>query len=332
MLTPDGEERATQVGKHLLRRYPDLVPTTRKIYSDDKPRTRDTAKAFIKAFPQEEIEHVQFSKHDGFNAIIPHKGCPSFTKKAGDDELKEFIQHYTKPIISRLQSHAAFNLTAEDIVGLQQWCGYESAITGDDSKLCNIFSPVEWLQYEYAWDLKYSFMVGHGNPLSPYLGFPWLNITANLFSKFHAPHHEGTKDPNDDGQRFFVSFTHREVPPMLATALGLFNSSSHATEEFPLDAVNFQRSWKMSELIPFLGHVGIEKMTCDASSGAQHGSEYIRFMANSAPRPVPVCQDGPGASCAIHHFLDLIKAGVDQYGDLKEVCGIQDHAGPIVWH
>jgi len=168
-------------------------------------------------------------------------------------------------------------------------------------------------------------MVGHGNPLSPYLGFPWLNTTSQLMSKFHSPRHtsaSGDDDiPDDDGQRFFLSFTHREVPPFIATALGLFNSSNAHAEEFPTDRINWSRSWKMAELIPFLGHVGIEKLTCNTVSlDPEDDKEYIRIIANSAPRPIPKCQEGPGASCAFDHFVDLVGKGMEIYGDFDGIC------------
>lgn len=167
-------------------------------------------------------------------------------------------------------------------------------------------------------------MVGHGNPLSPYLGFPWLNTTAELFAAFHAPVHNssGLEDeshiPHDNGQRFFLSFTHREVPPFIVTALGLFNSSNAFAEEFPTDRVNWARSWKMAELIPFLGHVGIEKLTCDRGGG---DGDFVRIIANSAPRPIPACQDGPGASCRFDAFERLVREGMRVYGDFDGVCG-----------
>lgn len=159
-LTPDGAESARKVAHHLLERYPDLVPTTKRIYSDTKARTRDTARAFIQSFPQkDEMELVQIDKNDGFHAIIPHKSCPKFSKAAGDDEMNEFAHHYTNATILRLQPHSPVNLTAYDIIGLQQLCGYESAIDGRFSDLCEIFTPLEWLQYEYMMDVKYSYMV-----------------------------------------------------------------------------------------------------------------------------------------------------------------------------
>jgi hypothetical protein len=127
-------------------------------------------------------------------------------------------------------------------------------------------------------------MVGPANPLSAHLGFPFWNVTAKLFEKFHSidevvgmesqsQSEETDHDDKDDGQRVIVSLTQQEVPPFLATALGICNSSASIAESFPTDRINFQHAWKMSELIPFLGHIGLEKMTCDRSSAAQGEDE-----------------------------------------------------------
>ncbi|KAE9379093.1 phosphoglycerate mutase-like protein [Stipitochalara longipes BDJ] len=324
-ITPQGIKDSKKVGKHLLSRYPNLVPTTKRIYADKKARTKDTAAAFVKVFPQEvEIVEINLNR-SSFNAQDPHKACKAFSKKPGNDELGVFMSYYTIPIIRRLQRFSPVKLEETDIVGLQQLCGYESAIRGKKSNICDVFTDSEWMAYEYAWDLKYSHMVGHGNPLSPYLGFPWLNTTSELMSKFHAPQHSDDEIPDDDGQRFFLAFTHREVPPFIATALGLFNSSNAYAEEFPTDRINWSRSWKMAELIPFLGHVGIEKLTCNAVSMDQKDArEYIRIIANSAPRPIPQCQDGPGASCGFDEFTRIVRRGMEVYGDFDGVCGNDD--------
>jgi hypothetical protein len=321
-ITPQGIKDSKKVGKHLLSRYPKLVPTTKRVYADKKARTKDTAAAFVKVFPQK-IEVVEINlNRSSFHAQDPHKACKAFSKKPGNDELGVFTSHYTIPIIRRLQRFSPVKLEETDIVGLQQLCGYESAIRGKKSDICDVFTDSEWMAYEYAWDLKYSHMVGHGNPLSPYLGFPWLNTTSELMSKFHAPQHTDDEIPDDDGQRFFLAFTHREVPPLIATALGLFNSSNAYAEEFPTDRINWSRSWKMAELIPFLGHVGIEKLTCNAVGvDPKDTREYIRVIANSAPRPIPKCQDGPGASCGFDEFTRIVRSGMEVYGDFDGVCG-----------
>ncbi|CCD54233.1 similar to histidine acid phosphatase [Botrytis cinerea T4] len=326
-ITPQGIKDSKKVSKHLLSRYPKLVPTTKRIYADKKSRTQDTAKAFGSIFPQK-VEIVEIgTNRSSFHSQVPHKACDAFTKKPGDEELQTFLATYAPSIIARLQQYSPVQLGNYDIMGLQQMCGYESAINGKISKICDVFTDDEWMAYEYAWDMKYSRMVGHGNSLSPYLGFPWLNTTAHLFTKFHAPQHSessGGEIPDDDGQRFFLSFTHREVPPFIATALGLFNSSNAFAEEFPTDRINWSRSWKMSELIPFLGHVGIEKLTCKGLKGDANDEddvqEFVRIIANTAPRPIPECQSGPGASCEFHQFVEIVERGMSIYGDFDGVC------------
>jgi hypothetical protein len=211
-------------------------------------------------------------------------------------------------------------------VALQSICGYESAINGEKSPLCDVFSDAEWLSYEYAWDLRYSHMVGPLNPLSPYLGYPWLQAQSELFQQIDHESEDAIHVRGADGwppsQRFFLSFTHREVPPFIATALGIFNSSSAAVEEFPTDRINWVRAWRMSDLIPFLGHVGMEKMTCDGRPGRE--GEYIRVIANTAPRPITWCQSGPGASCPFDEWVDIILNGSNRYKDFEKVCKTKD--------
>jgi hypothetical protein len=65
----------------------------------------------------------------------------------------------------------------------------------------------------------------------------------------------------------------------------------------------------------------MEKMTCEhgALSGDGPG-EFIRFIANTAPRPIPDCQSGPGASCPLKDFEDLIGKGAKKHKDFHKVC------------
>lgn len=340
-LTPSGAADAKKVGKHLLERYPDLVPNTTRILADKKSRTYDTATNFTLSFPHAssiEVVRVLQNKNGSMESLIPHKSCAKFSKKPGTKQQHAFIDIYGSSVSSRLAPYTPFRLKPKDIVGMQSICGYESAILGRRSPLCAVFTDAEWMAYEYHWDLKYAYMVGPLNPLSPYLGFPWLAAQAKLFRHITDHNNPGASWP--EAQRFFLSFTHREVPPFVATALGLFNSSSAATEEFPTDHINWTRAWKMSDLIPFLGHVGMEKMVCKHSgavdpdgshhafssfseSSSSHESdtkEYIRFIANTAPRPIPHCQSGPGASCPFEEFEKIIGEGAEKHRDFHRVC------------
>ncbi|KAK4947677.1 hypothetical protein LTR10_013623 [Elasticomyces elasticus] len=324
-LTPSGAQDAQKVGAHLSKRYPKLVDTVRKVLTDKKSRTYDTAKALVKGFPHPEDIEVLRLKHNhngSLDSLVPHKTCAAFTKDPGTDEMAKFVHHYARHVADRLAPYTPFELSDTDVVGLQGICGYESAINGKRSPLCEVFTDAEWMSYEYAWDLKYAHMVGPLNHLSPYLGFPWLKAQSELFQQIDATPDDMTASSAGpgwpSGQRFFLSFTHREVPPFVATAIGIFNSSSSAVEEFPTDRINWVRSWKMSDLIPFLGHVGMEQMTCEDRPGRE--GKYIRFIANTAPRPIPTCQDGPGASCPLEDWVNIVAQGAEKYKGWDEVC------------
>ncbi|KAF1988374.1 histidine acid phosphatase-like protein [Aulographum hederae CBS 113979] len=318
-ITPSGAVDAVEVGTHLLARYPDLVTTVRKILADKKARTYDTAKAFVRAFPQAndiEVVRVHRSDNHSLDIIDPHKTCERFSKSPGAKEMLDFVSVYAEHVSERLKQYAPFKLRDNDVIGLQQLCGYESGINRRRSDICGVFTDAEWMAYEYAYDLKYAHMVGPLNPLSPYLGFPWLRAQEKLFERFE--HEDGDGDGWPSKQRLFLAFTHREVPPFVATALGIFNSSSAAREEFPTDHINWTRAWKMSDLIPFLGHVGLERMRCDARSGME--GDFVRVISNSAPRPIPRCQHGPGGSCPGREFQEFIREGEERYGDFHGVC------------
>ncbi|KAL5115125.1 hypothetical protein ACEQ8H_006961 [Pleosporales sp. CAS-2024a] len=323
-LTPSGARDATKVGKHLVARYPHLVAHTTRILADKKSRTYDTATNFTKAFPNHaaiEVVRITKNQNGSMESLIPHKSCDKFNKKPGTKQQHAFIQLYGARIAERLAAYAPFRLTPKDVVGLQSLCGYESAILGHRSPLCAVFTDAEWMAYEYHWDLKYAYMVGPLNPLSPYLGFPWLQAQADLFAHMDAHGTPGGAWP--PAQRFFLSFTHREVPPFVATALGLFNSSSSAKEQFPTDHINWTRAWRMADLIPFLGHVGMEKMTCHGGGALgdnNNNNVYVRFIANTAPRPIPACQSGPGASCPFDEFRKRIGEGAEAHRDFHKVC------------
>ncbi|CAI6013635.1 unnamed protein product [Clonostachys chloroleuca] len=277
-VTPSGKNDARKVGQHLVKRYPHLASSVKRVIADTKARTYDTAKAFLQEFPEDgNIEISRFDKkelNNGTRALLPHKACSKFSKFPGTDQQTEFVNNYSKEVSRRLRPY-----TPED--------------------------------YELAPKMSL-----HFNP----------PVATNQLSEIDK--HADLSDDGSSGwpkdQRLFFYFTHREVPPFVATALGIFNSSSHdGYDEFPTTHVNHVRAWRMSDLIPFLGHVGMEKMTCERpakKSGQTEKQDYVRFIANTAPRPLPLCQSGPGASCPFKEFKKIISAGMEKYGDFDSVC------------
>lgn len=156
----------------------------------------------------------------------------------------------------------------------------------------------------------YFYNTGYGNEISGVLGFPWLNATASTLLAEEAD------------QDLYVSFTHRELPPTVVVALGLFNNSdwsgsSNVNATMPLTTQNYGRAWKSSRILPFLTNIAIEKLSCD-SYGFGAG-EYVRVLVNQDPQPLS-CADGPGESCSKAAFQAFVEERGSQFGGYTEKC------------
>jgi acid phosphatase len=219
---------------------------------------------------------------------------------------------YTKPIVERLHAYAPeFNFTAEDVVGMQQLCGYETVIRGS-SPFCSLelFSQNEWLAFEYMNDIMYFYNAGYGNEISGVLGFPWLNASATAMLS------------NKTDQDLYVSFTHRELPPAVIVALGLFNNTAYsgadnANTTMPLTTQNYGRAWRSSRILPFLSNIAIERLACDSYGFAT--GDYLRVLVNRDAQPLS-CADGPGESCSMSAFQGFIQERSTLFGSFTEKC------------
>jgi acid phosphatase len=194
---------------------------------------------------------------------------------------------------------------------MQELCGYETVIRGS-SPFCSLdlFSPDDWLSFEYMNDIMYHYNVGYGNEISGVLGYPWLEASANTLLASNA------------SQDIYVSFTHRELPPPVVVALGIFNNSGPSLAEdinatMPLNRPNRGREWVSSKILPFLTNIAIERMSCD-SYGYEAG-DFFRVLVNQDPHPLQ-CADGPGDSCSLSAFQDFIKSRGEMFGGFTEKC------------
>lgn len=145
-----------------------------------------------------------------------------------------------------------------------------------------------------------------------------------------------TTNSSTTSQKIYLSFSHREEPAFLVTALGLFNDTSpnggNINDTLPTDRVNYDRAWKTSEILPFLGHVGLERLECAVSDSATNGTSgtngtetFIRVLVNSAPHPLPACSGnstGPGGSCSADAFQQFMDARIQTYGDFDKECAL----------
>lgn len=321
ILTRVGRLEATQLGVDLEFRYPKLRQP-KKVWTSSAERTEKSAQSLVQGLQmdEDEIEVVSIyeSEESGADSLTPYKACPAYSSSAGSDEAEVYQKKYAKPIIARFNDLAPeFNFTVNDVFGMQQLCGYETVIRGK-SPFCSLelFKPDDWLGWEYAEDVRYHYNVGYGNDASGYVGLPWFNTTASLLL-----------DEESSAEDLYISFTHRELPPMVLVAMGLFNNSEFGGSEasinstMPLDRINSRRAWKSSHVLPFLSNIAIERFNCTGSYGFDDG-EYYRVLVNSAPQVLPDCVDGPATTCSKEAFQKYVQARADMFTGFSEACGV----------
>ncbi|KAI0834538.1 histidine acid phosphatase [Hypoxylon sp. FL0890] len=321
LLTRVGRLEAAQLGVTLSFRYPNLRLPSR-IWTSSAERTVKSARSLARGLELDDngikVVSIYESEEAGANSLTPYKSCPAYSSSFGSDQSAVYLEKFTKPITTRLNAMApGFNFTANDVYGMMELCGYESVIRGS-SPFCDLdlFSPDDWLGWEYTADVQYHYNVGYGNHISGVVGLPWFNASANLLLGNLTDEHD-----------IYVSFTHRELPPMVYVAMGLFNNSNFGGSEasindtMPLDRINYRRAWKSSHLLPFSSNLAIERLNCSGSYGYE-GGDYYRVLVNSAPQPLPNCADGPGTICTKAGFEKYVQERVDMFKGFSERCGV----------
>ena len=321
-LTKSGAMEAFNLGTQLAYRYPHLIPAKKnrrpfKVWFSNSTRTQLSASMLSLGLStgqnwSGEMISVSEGKNQGANTLTPKEACPRFKGSWGSKQAEVWLKTYTTPIIKRFRANnPAFNFSANDVLAMQELCGYETVIRGS-SPFCNIFTPEEWLAFEYYFDIKYYYELSYGNDVSPSLGMPWVVASSKLLHQ-----------TSSDEQNLYVSVAHREMPPFILTALGLYNDSSSgspANSTFPLDHINDHRVWKSSEFIPFLGRIALERLDC--ASAAYTGS-FVRVSVNSAPKPLPGCRSGPGSSCPLEEYMGYITSRNKMFAKFSKACEIR---------
>lgn len=337
-VTEMGKQDAGALGALIAQRYEGILKTNRsqpfKVWAGEATRDQDTAKAFINgmnaSLSEATLVIVDEGKSQAANTLTPHSSCDEFDPAGGSEEEETFINVYGPKVAARLNGLAAssFNWTAMDVFAAQALCGYDTiSRNGTLSGFCHLFTENEWLSFEYANDLMYHRSLGYGNELAPILGMPWLSASTRLLA---GTANATSANSSAGAQSLFISFTHREEPPFIVTALGLFNESNSS---MPTTSINYERSWKTSQILPFLANVALEALSCNATAtgtgpnstateinGNTTESSFVRVLVNSAAIPIPGCASGPSGSCPMKNFTSFIADRTSKYGDFVGAC------------
>ncbi|KZF20862.1 phosphoglycerate mutase-like protein [Xylona heveae TC161] len=340
-LTSTGQYAGTletfTTGVKLRTRYEHLLKSSSgsnvtRVFAAGSQRIIDTASYFSEGFFTRQAQNsttlIVIPETDdlGADTLTPGVTCFDYVNdtQSGHDQGKrqlfEFTHTYLPAISDRFhRQNPEIHFTEEEIYSMQEMCGFELLVRGS-SPWCDVFTHREWRNFEYARDILHYYRGGPGNPFGPTMGWLWLNATANLL---HAGPSAGP---------LYFSFVHDgDIVPMLA-AFNIFPDKHH----LPLHRVAKHRTWRTSQVTPMGGRIILERLRCSAGDDSSNDFElkakkrssdandeiYVRLNINDGIVPIPSCDSGPGYSCPLDDFLELVRRRGEEVGDFREKCGL----------
>jgi acid phosphatase len=328
-----GTVGAFTTGTKLQSRYPDLVskihsdPKRLKVWASDSNRVKESARlvslGMFGGNYSIDMQVIAEGYETGGNTLTPTSACPKYDQDnvAGHDlgthmmAIWEVI--YIRAIADRIEDqlyddrkkHEATGeplivLSADEVFSMQEMCAFEINVRGQ-SPWCDVFTKEEWTKFEFARDIYHFYRSGPGNSYAKPMGGLWLNATAQILI---------SKDAKVQADPFFFSFTHdTSIVPILVT-LGIYDNqprlhADHFTEV---------RQFTMSHVLPMGGRTILEKMSCGPERS------YVRLNVNDGIMEIPGCSEGPGSSCPLDKFAQLVEERVSKAGSFKTDCNLPD--------
>lgn len=251
------------------------------------------------------------------NSLGASDSCPTYSDNSGGSNATAWANVYLPPITARLNAltspPGALNLTATDIVNFPVLCGFESQITGTTSPWCATFNETELRAYEYAQDIRYYYGSGPGAAKNGTLMLPFVTALVQRF--LDGPNKTYT---SSDGTTFkppplIATFTNDGQINQMVSEIGVFD------DQAPLPPTHIPTGQKYiaSNYVTMRGTIGFERLTCS-------GQQYIRVLLNDAVYPVVGCTSGPGQSCPLQQYAQIIAQKQQAAGDFVTICKINN--------
>lgn len=252
-----------------------------------------------------------------------------------DNMVYDFVSRYTRKALTRLSASLppGFNLTAVDVLAMQNLCPYETATLGSSS-FCSLFTEQEWRDYAYSIDLKYYSDYSFGSPAGRAYGIGYvLELAARLQSNLIYSSDTSINSTYDDNiaqfplhQPFYMDMSHEHVICSVLTALGLeyFRYGPHGLPSSVDHAI--PHTFQLENMTPFGSRLISEVWTCSSNtsfdglsstlytnpdlSASNDTKDYIRFVLNNAPLPLhglPGCEEhSKNGFCPVDTFLRAV--------------------------
>ncbi|KAF2237121.1 acid phosphatase PHO12 precursor [Viridothelium virens] len=296
------------------------------------PRVVDSARLFARGFlgPNATTLGKVYSLNSSdprslANSLAPSDLCPNYVDDSGGANATQWADVYLPPIVARINGMLSGNLVfdASDVSLFPYLCGFESQITGTTSPWCDVFTTDELKQYEYAQDLRYYYGSGPGAGKNGTFMLPFLAAVMQRFQD--GPEKEYVQK---DGTVFrpsplIATFTNDGQINQLVSEIGVFDGEF----SLPPNRIPDGQRYVASRYVTMRGTIGFERLNCRVNATvSSHGSQgaqqqYVRVLLNDIVYPVIGCADGPGRSCELEKYVQIVKEKQMQAGEFNTVCG-----------
>ncbi|CUM52718.1 uncharacterized protein AC631_00592 [Debaryomyces fabryi] len=303
-----GTTNALKHGAAFRARYDSLYNPSNAIpvFTTSNTRVYETSQSFIRGFLGQEYDESKVdtvilseSSEMGANSLTPASACSAWDSEESENILSHYSNDYLDSALKRLlKPNPGLNLTTDDVYNMFGWCAYELNVKGE-SPFCELFTNEEFIKYEYSVDLSDYYSDGPGNSVIKPIGSVLLNASLQLL-----------KD-EDLSNKIYVSFTHdTDITNYICGGLGLFEPEN----PLPADHIPFFNPYVRSHIVPQGARVYTEKLKCSNGS-------YVRYIVNDSVIPINNCTSGPGFSCGMDQFEDIVKTRLEGV-DYAKLCKI----------
>ncbi|KAI0302585.1 phosphoglycerate mutase-like protein [Russula brevipes] len=334
ILTPLGRQQLYELGVNTRIRYGDLLKEATDLpvwRTTSQERMLDSALQFAAGFFG--VQEYSTSYHQlieiespGFNSTLaPYYQCPNANNAIGGFgavQAGKWASTYTVPIIKRLQPFiSGVNLTATDIVGMQQTCAYEAcreilprSVALGFSRFCDLFTEYEWESFEYLSDLGFWYSNGPGNPAVAAQGIGYVSEVISRLTQTRITNFDTSVNATIVSsdikfplkQPIFVDASHDTVITAVAVALNLTSLASSGP--LPTDHIQKNRQWIIGHIAPFATNLVAQLLTCPASGTPSSAAPtHIRWILNDAVVPltgVKGCKANKDGLCDLPTYIN----------------------------
>ncbi|KAJ3937446.1 MAG: histidine phosphatase superfamily [Lentinula lateritia] len=329
LLTPFGREQLFNLGVGFRVKYGDLLKNFTGLpvwRTTSEARMVDSALHFAAGFFG--VQSFQSSYHqvieieeEGFNStLVPWDQCPNANNDIytlGDDATKAWNNVYLVDAQKRFAQYLpGFNLTIDDVAGMQALCPYETVALGY-SAFCDLFTEEEWKGFAYGIDLNFWYGDGPGNPAVSAQGIGWVQELVSRLTKTRITTFDSTLNGTIVGnnvtfpldQPIYVDASHDTV---ISAVLPAMNFTFFAAGgPLPLDHIPENQTYKTREIAPFASRLVGQVLSCPASDTPTH----IRWLLNDGVLPltgIQGCGYDSNGLCEFDTFIAGMKQRIEE--------------------